>query len=129
MKKLLILSLFFSSLSACKKKEATLNHSRIGTWKLIEVLADPGDGSGTFQPVVSNKTITFDNQLNVTSNGILCDMSIASNAGSAGKYVIADSTIIPFDCPSTTLVTTKYGDTLVLRYSCFEACRAKYMKE
>jgi hypothetical protein len=129
MKKLLVLSLLLSSLCACKKKEHSLNHSRIGTWKLIEVLADPGDGSGTFQPVVSNKIITFDNQLNVTSNGTLCDMSTRANAGSLGTYLIADSTIVPFDCLSSALLTTQYGDILEIRYSCFEACRAKYVKE
>ncbi|WP_452222106.1 hypothetical protein [Lacinutrix salivirga] len=31
----------------------------IGNWKLIEVLVDPEDGSGTFQSIESNKTIEF----------------------------------------------------------------------
>jgi len=30
----------------------------LGTWRLIEVLADPGNGSGTFNPVDSDITLT-----------------------------------------------------------------------
>lgn len=30
-----------------------------GMWQLTAVLADPGDGSGTYQPVSSQKTLTF----------------------------------------------------------------------
>ena len=31
----------------------------VSHWQLIEIYADPGDGSGDFNPVDSNKTITF----------------------------------------------------------------------
>ena len=53
------LILFFAigaSLQACTEEETDDLRNK---WKLIEVLADPGDGSGTFQPVESDKTISF----------------------------------------------------------------------
>ena len=37
-----------------------MDQNELGTWRLIEVRADPGDGSGTFQPVISSKTVTFE---------------------------------------------------------------------
>lgn len=36
-------------------------------------MADPGDGSGTFQPVESDKTIEFKNNGSVITNNSLCD--------------------------------------------------------
>lgn len=129
MKKQLIITCLLLSIFACKKKDTTTNHDLIGTWQLAEVLFDPGDGSGTFQPVISNKTITFDNQLNVLSNGTLCDMSIDTNSGSSGTYSIADATILPADCPTNLLLLTHNADTLELRYPCFEPCRSKYIRK
>ena len=32
--------------------------SIVGTWQLTSQYTDPGDGSGSFQPVVNGKTIT-----------------------------------------------------------------------
>lgn len=45
----------------------------LGSWELIEVLADPGDGSGTIEPVESNKTMDFSANGIVTTNSSLCD--------------------------------------------------------
>ena len=60
-KKILFLSLMIFCLSSCtsaNEENSTINE--IGSWKLIAVLADPGDGSGVFQPVLSDKTIIFE---------------------------------------------------------------------
>ena len=57
MKRLIILSLSILFL-ACSTEDNT-DVQLAGTWKLIEVLADPRDGSGTYTPVDSDKTITF----------------------------------------------------------------------
>ncbi|NNJ37670.1 MAG: hypothetical protein HKP23_00325, partial [Flavobacteriaceae bacterium] len=55
MKKLL---LFFLLLSlACTSDDPEIEI--LGEWQLVEVLADPGDGSGKFKSVDSNKRITF----------------------------------------------------------------------
>jgi hypothetical protein len=44
-------------LSACNTENQ--NEGLVSKWHLIEQLMDPGDGSGTFQPVTSDKTISF----------------------------------------------------------------------
>ncbi|WEK35097.1 MAG: hypothetical protein P0Y53_21620 [Candidatus Pseudobacter hemicellulosilyticus] len=62
--KLFALLLSCCFLFACSKKDedknALLNYDPlVGTWKLSEVRADPGDGSGTFLPTTIAATITF----------------------------------------------------------------------
>lgn len=99
-----------------------------GTWKLTEVLADPGDGSGTFIPVSSNKKLIFSNDGNLSSNGDICDMSIESNENSTGTYLEANATINSSHCPDYTITYILNGSTLILVYPCFEPCKAKYIK-
>lgn len=53
---------------SCIEQESTDNNL-IGRWRLTEVLLDPGDGSGTFQGVSSDKIIEFHSDGTVTSNG------------------------------------------------------------
>lgn len=69
------------------------------------MLVDPGDGSGTFQSVSSNKNLVFDNNNNnnVTSNGLICYVSIVSNTGTIGTYSEVNSTINSADCPNSPL--------------------------
>ena len=118
---LVILSLFTS----CKKKE---RDSLTGTWELKEVLMDPGNGSGDFTAVSSDKNLVFHTNGNVNSNGIICDMSIESNTSTSGTYSENDSTIISATCQNLIIKYELSGDTLILIYPCFEACKAKYIK-
>ena len=116
---LVILSLFTS----CKKKE---RDSLTGTWELKEVLMDPGNGSGVFTAVSSDKNLVFHTNGNVNSNGIICDMSIESNTSTSGTYSAIDSSIISATCQNLIINYELNGDTLILIYPCFEACKAKY---
>ena len=118
---LVILSLFTS----CKKKE---RDSLTGTWELKEVLMDPGNGSGVFTAVSSDKNLVFNTNGNVNSNGVICDMSIESNTSTSGTYSENDSTIISATCQNLIIKYEVSGDTLILIYPCFEACKAKYIK-
>ena len=118
---LVILSLFTS----CKKKE---RDSLTGTWELKEVLMDPGNGSGVFTAVSSDKNLVFHTNGNVNSNGIICDMSIESNTSTSGTYSENDSTIISATCQNLIIKYELSNDTLILIYPCFEACKAKYIK-
>ncbi len=100
-----------------------------GTWRLTEVLADPGDGSGTFQSVSSSKTITFDANGGFTSNGTVCDLSITSMVNTSGTYNSINQTING-NC-STTNSPISYdiiGSALEITYSCFEPCMTRYRK-
>ena len=118
---LVILSLFTS----CKKKDGG---SLTGTWELKEVLMDPGNGSGVFTAVSSDKNLVFNTNGNVNSNGIICDMSIESNTSTSGTYSENDSTIISATCQNLIIKYELSGDTLILIYPCFEACKAKYTR-
>ena len=118
---LVILSLFTS----CKKNK---RNSLTGTWELKEVLMDPGNGSGVFSAVSSDKNLVFHTNGNVNSNGIICDMSIESNTSTSGTYSEIDSTIISATCQNLIIKYEVSGDTLILIYPCIEACKAKYIK-
>lgn len=50
MKRVFVLAVVVCSVTACKKNIQLHNSSIVGKWKLSEYLADPGDGSGTWQP-------------------------------------------------------------------------------
>ena len=125
MKKSLVILLFLSLLISCKKNDRS---SVTGTWELKEVLMDPGNGSGVFNVVSSDKNLVFHTNGNVTSNGIICDMSIESNTSTSGTYSEIDSTIISSTCQNLIIKYELNGDTLFLIYPCFEACKAKYIK-
>jgi len=114
-----------SFLTSCKKND---RDSLTGTWLLKEVLMDPGNGSGVFTAVSSDKNLVFNTNGNVNSNGVICDMSIESNTSTAGTYSEIDSTIISTTCPNLILKYEVSGDTLILIYPCFEPCKAKYIK-
>ena len=124
--------LLFASIIACDKNsdDEKSGNNIIGKWRLIEVLADPGDGSGTYQPVISDKYIEFHSDKTITSNGALCDMTIGSNNSSSGTYSLADSTITPLGCgiPSLEYGFTIKNSILFINYPCIEPCGAKYIK-
>jgi hypothetical protein len=107
-------------------------NSLIGKWKLIEVLADPGDGSGVFKPVDSNKTLEFFEDGFVRSNGSLCTFNIIADQESQGIYNTEDSSIIPDNCNSNFIelkINFKIeGSRLILNYFCIEACSEKYKR-
>lgn len=125
----LLISLVFLNLISCNKSD-TVNtpNTLVGTWKYSEMYADPGNGSGVFTPVTSNKTLTFDANGTVTSNGSLCDMSTASNASSTGTYTATTNTINPNSCPSSNIIYEFSGTSLILNYPCIEPCKAKFVK-
>lgn len=129
MKKSILLLLLLSLLISCNENGKELAPTSLaGTWKLTEMLQDPGDGSGTFQPVNSNKKIVFISNNKVTSNGILCDMSINSDTFTTGSYSEATNTINPSDCQNLTINYELNATSLILSYRCIEGCRAKYIK-
>ena len=114
-----------SFLASCKKND---RDSLTGTWLLKEVLMDPGNGSGVFTAVGSDKNLVFNTNGNVNSNGVICDMSIESNTSTSGTYSEIDSTIISATCQNLIIKYEVSGDTLILIYPYIEPCKAKYIK-
>ena len=129
MRKILIVLFSVGMVFACVKKD-NINSDLIGNWRLIEVLADPGDGSGTFHSVSSSKTIEFHSDGTVTSNGSICDMSTDSDTPSTGTYSLSDSTINSGNCVNSDIKIrfTMTGSSLIINYPCDEACKAGYFK-
>ncbi len=113
------------TLNGCDEDEAP---ELVNSWHLIEVLADPGDGSGQFEPVDSDKTIEFFADGTLMSNGFLCQMNPSTEVGSTATYSSAEMAITPDNCGVSAFVITYVmeGENLILNYPCFEACREKY---
>src|SRR5690606_23752383 len=130
MKRILLIFAAIGLLTSCDKDKKFSNTELIGTWKLIEVLADPGDGSGTFRPLKSDKTITFEDDGIISSNGNLCDMLGNPDHPTSGTYSISDMTFRSSDCsdPDFDFSFKQDGNILTIYYPCIEPCIAKYKK-
>lgn len=130
MNKIFIVLIFAFTLVSCTSanEEVSLDLNEIGTWRLIEVLADPGDGSGTFQPVVSSKTVRFETNGTVSCTGNLCDLSIAASTQTRGTYSSSNRRIITSNCNQLQLTYEITTDELIIIYPYIEAAKAKYVK-
>lgn len=131
MRNLILSAITVTFLFSCNNDDdSNSNTDLIGNWQLIEVLLDPGDGSGTFSPVESGKTITFKSGGIIASNGNLCDMGIVSNNPTSGNYSNSDSTFNSSDCdnPEYNFTFEQNGSILIIHYPCIEPCQVKYKK-
>lgn len=132
MKKMIFLFTVVAVLFSCSgDDDAGTNTDLVGEWKLVEVLADPGDGSGTFKAIASNKTVTFHPDGTISSNGNLCDMSTEAINPTSGTYSVESSTFTSADCDNPEFNYPFEHDeyTLILTYPCFEGCQVKYRKK
>ena len=111
-----------------------------GVWELVEQYADPGDGSGDFKKVDSDKIIEFFEDGVLSSNGELCGLESASGVKAYGTYVVNDSLnkfsidnyILPEDCDNFENYKIFFhleGQHLILSYPCIEGCGQKYRKQ
>jgi hypothetical protein len=131
MKKTLALVFAILLLSCSDNDDQTTDSTLTGKWKLTEILMDPGDGSGTFHPVSSNKITEFHSDGTITSNGSICMASGETNFPGSGTYSLADSTIHSADCAKGLPLNTTFkmeGASLIISYPCDEPCREKYIK-
>ncbi len=106
------------------------NPTIVGSWKLTGIYLDPGDGSGTFEDVTSERTINFNADGTFTSNGILCDLTVSSNVSVSGTYSTSNTTIDVSACSFVPLELnyTIENALLIINYQCIEACQARYEK-
>ena len=97
----------------------------------IQVLADPGDGSGTFVNIESNKTITFLSDDTFSSNGYLCFFSPLAPQTTEGAFSADKQEIYPNNCDNFAEVKLSNrieNKTLIISYFCIEGCAEKYVK-
>lgn len=122
---LLMSILLVSYFSSCKKDENSIS---LNKWKLIEQYSDPGDGSGEFNPVESNKTLEFFSNGTVVSNGSLCNMTYETDGQSTATF--NDSTLITHDCEleNFAIYYQILDGNMILWYPCIEGCGQKYQK-
>ena len=125
---LLLLPLFL----ACGKDDvAPENPDLIGTWQLIEQYLDPGDGSGDYEPIESDLTITFNADGSFSANGNMCGMSGMTDGSATGTYSEENGTLEIDDCAFAGFGVTyeiKEG-FLFLYYPCIEGCGQKFEKD
>lgn len=121
--KISFIAILLSLLLGCQKEEdATITQS----WTLIEVLADPGDGSGTFHPTSYQKTVTFLVNGTFQSSQSMCQMGNTNGQPGTGRVDSGAHVLVPDECPDWSLQYEYEGDFLIITYSCIEACREKY---
>ncbi len=116
-------------LVSCSKEEPT---TIVGKWLLFEQLADPGDGSGIFRKVVSDRTIDFFQDGTYVANGSFCFLSHQSDQESTGVY--DSGGITPDGCqfngmPFELKISLNLDKSeLIIHFFCIEACAQKYKK-
>lgn len=135
MKHIFLYCFAFVCLSGCKDDDDNsamdITNDIVGTWKLIEVYADPGDGSGDFVPIESDKRIEFMANGTMSSNANLCFIFSDVGETSIGTYSIDDMSFSISDCDNGP-ATANYeivDSQLIVSYFCIEACQEKYVKE
>lgn len=136
------LLIVLTTVSSCKKEpvDGTLgtNAEEVGTWKLVEQLMDPGDGSGTFQPDSSNKTVIFSSNGNIYCNGALCTMDeVVVNpplwtTDPIGTYDMTTQSLYIESCVTIGGMSPSYyleNGHLIIRYPCIEPCLQKFERQ
>lgn len=130
-KLLFLISSLFLIASSCTKETSKPQTGIVGEWKLVEELVDPGDGSGTFQPVSSNKVIVFLGNGTFQANDDMCFMSSQVTSTHTGTYDTTTETFSPNNCTTMAPMSYQYsvnGNTLILTYPCICGCQQKYTR-
>lgn len=95
----------------------------VGTWRLVETLMDPGNGSGTYQPVNYDKTITFTTSGTYQASTKLC----AADNSTSGIYRIESSVLKFEECDQFGYrIKIENGQLILSNMACIEACHEKY---
>lgn len=131
MKKLAFYLFLFILSSACQSDEQTvMPEVAFEQYQLIATLLDPGDGSGEFMPVESDRVITWYEDGTFDCNEDLCT---GDEVSIEGTYSTEDG-ILLFDCaaplPDDLFYRFFFDDdeNLIVAIPCIEPCWSKYQK-
>lgn len=126
MKIQIVLGFFLLTIVGCNSADDALE----SRWVITHNLMDPGDGSGTFQPVTTGKVLEFYEDGTVTSTGDLCSLSPNVMSGSSGEYTEIPNVIDPDNCDFGSFPISYQidVDTLLLSFPCIEPCQEKYLR-
>lgn len=129
MKNLLLFMVFAFSLVGCEDKNEVTSGLE-GNYKLTKIYADPGNGSGTYQPV------NFDppKEIEFGKNGSFSSKNFTSQDFSAFNFVSyelkGDGTIL-FKTANSTGQSLRYvinGNELTISFICIEGCGYRFTK-
>lgn len=127
--------LLISVLMGCQKNKTIGSAEIVGEWKLIEEKIESGlivNTPTVFEPVESDKTITFFESGLYASNGEMCLMSNQASSASTGLFNPSLNSIEPEGCESASatsgIIYELQGDILIISYPCIEACQQKYKR-
>ena len=126
---LFIIILISITLFSCVENNTIDSTNIVGTWKLIEQLSDPGDESAVFNPIDSNKTLTFSADGKVTTNQSLCAPN-ANQQIATGTYSLDENTVFT-NCNNQNSVSISFelkNDFLILNFISNEGFSQKYKK-
>jgi hypothetical protein len=123
---LAVISLVSCDLRDSDGDEFVVENNLLGSWQLIEVLVDPGDGSGVYNPVISEQVITFLTNDVVNSNTPFCNLFGEKEKDIySGIYDKDIGEITPDGCddlPNFKLLFEISGSHLIIRPLCIEPC-------
>lgn len=133
---LIVLFSIILALSGCKKDKIVATSGIVGEWKLAEELISGaiilGEPPAAFEPVQSDKKISFTITGKYSSNGEMCTMSSESTTPSEGMFYESLLSIEPEGCqfssPTSGILYQLDGDTLIIIYPCYENCVQKYYR-
>ncbi len=118
-------------LSACMYQNQSYGPIDLtGTWKLIEILSDPGDGSGQFNKTSIDMTIEVFNDNTFKATRVMCEISGGLYPyQTSGTFDIQAGTLTPDNCrfPKTIYFVIE-GNHLILSYLSDEPYRQKFEK-
>jgi hypothetical protein len=125
MKKFLLLLIATFTLISCNNDDdnTPVSTSIVGNWELTAILADPGDGSGTYQPA-TGKSLQFTDQGVVNCNVSFCFGSL-TQATTTGTYDTVSTTIDVDNCTGTYVLN---GNMLEVNHFCIEPCGERYVR-
>ncbi len=128
MKQLVLLFVCIGLLSSCTTNDDLdpLEEKLIGIWKLTEILVDPGDGSGVFEPVNSEKIIEFRKNGVVVSNGMMSSATTESNKPTSLIYSVTESVI--FSEGFSSMKFEIVDSFLIINNLCTDPCKSKFVK-
>lgn len=132
MKKLLLPLLAAFALSSCQKdQDDRLNLTVLeGTWLLTEALFDPGDGSGEFRKIDSERQLSLTPENAYSANYDICQ-AIEAGENFSGTFERIDAQEFLIPCAGSLLnsVQGRLEDGfLILYYPCDEPCAYKFRK-
>ena len=96
-----------------------------GVYRLSARLLDPGDGSGTFQAVDSEQTLTLSVDSTLVVNEDICALTEAPGQ-TRGRYT-ANGIVVLEGCPDLPYRIDFFEREVRLSFPCFEPCINKYV--